>query len=263
MIAEDLSQIAVLALGAVAIGALAYSLLYPYVSGEKQAVKRRQVIVEQKTPRLARTPQNEQASHRRKAVAETLKELEERQKAKEKPTLRLRLQQAGLDISPRAFWIASAISGALTALLMMLVFPTVPLITAAIGAFAGTFGLPRWILNKLIKRRQAKFLDEFANAIDVIVRGVKSGLPLNDCLGIIARESPEPLCTEFRELVEQQRVGVPLSECFEKMMLRVPLPEVKFLLSWSPFSSNRAVACLRRLATWRVSCGTASDCRRR
>src|SRR5690606_37002325 len=114
-----------------AIGALAYSLLYPYVSGEKQAVKRRQVIVEQKTPRLARTPQNEQASHRRKAVAETLKELEERQKAKEKPTLRLRLQQAGLDISPRAFWIASAISGALTALLMMLVFPTVPLITAA------------------------------------------------------------------------------------------------------------------------------------
>lgn len=228
MIAEDLSQIAVLALGAVAIGALAYSLLYPYVSGEKQAVKRRQVIVEQKTPRLARTPQNEQASHRRKAVAETLKELEERQKAKEKSTLRLRLQQAGLDISPRAFWIASAISGALTALLMMLVFPTVPLITAAIGAFAGTFGLPRWILNKLIKRRQAKFLDEFANAIDVIVRGVKSGLPLNDCLGIIARESPEPLCTEFRELVEQQRVGVPLSECFEKMMLRVPLPEVKF-----------------------------------
>ena len=67
----------------------------------------------------------------------------------------------------------------------------------------------------MTKRRQAKFLDEFANAIDVIVRGVKSGLPLNECLRIIARESPSPIREEFRELVEQQRVGVPLSECFD------------------------------------------------
>ena len=46
----------------------------------------------------------------------------------------------------------------------------------------------------------------------MIVRGVKSGLPLNECLGIIARESPEPLASEFSEVVDQQRVGVPLSE---------------------------------------------------
>ncbi len=83
-------------------------------------------------------------------------------------------------------------------------------------------------LGQKTKRRQNKFLNEFANAIDVIVRGVKSGLPLNECLGIIARESPSPIREEFQELVEQQRVGVPLADCFERMMARMPLPEVKF-----------------------------------
>ena len=68
-----------------------------------------------------------------------------------------------------------------------------------------------------------------ANAIDVIVRGVKSGLPLNECLQVIARESPEPLAGEFRDVVEQQRLGVPLGEGLERMSERMPLPEVRFL----------------------------------
>jgi tight adherence protein B len=82
--------------------------------------------------------------------------------------------------------------------------------------------------SNLTKRRQFKFVDNFANAIDVIVRGVKSGLPLNECLGIIARESPQPIAGEFKELVEQQRIGIPISECFERMMVRMPLAEVRF-----------------------------------
>ena len=84
------------------------------------------------------------------------------------------------------------------------------------------------MINFKIKRRQGKFLQEFANSIDVIVRGVKSGLPLPECLAIIARESPQPVAEEFTELVEQQRVGVPLGEAFERMMGRLPLPEVRF-----------------------------------
>ena len=60
------------------------------------------------------------------------------------------------------------------------------------------------------------------------MRGVKSGLPLIECLGIIAREAPQPISGEFTELVEQQRVGVPLAEAFERMMVRTPLPEVRF-----------------------------------
>jgi tight adherence protein B len=80
----------------------------------------------------------------------------------------------------------------------------------------------------MIKRRQAKFLVEFANAIDIIVRGIKSGLPLSDCLQIIAAEAPEPVRGEFIDLVEQQKVGVPLSRAFERMSERMPLQEVNF-----------------------------------
>ena len=62
----------------------------------------------------------------------------------------------------------------------------------------------------------------------MVVRGVKSGLPLNECLEIVARESPEPVRSEFSDLMDQQRVGVPLQDCFDRMMDRVPLPEVNF-----------------------------------
>lgn len=228
MLDTDLLQSAAIALAALAAGAIAWTLLYPYVSGEWQAQKRRQVVTETRTARLARAAQTEQALNRRKAVADTLKEIEDRQKSRQKVTLRVRLQRAGLDVTPKAFWIASAISGAICAVLMSVLLPSFPTISAIVGAFIGTFGIPRLVLNRLTKRRQNKFTEEFANAIDVIVRGVKSGLPLNECLGIIARESPEPIKSEFRELVEQQRIGVPLSECFDRMTVRMPLAEVKF-----------------------------------
>jgi tight adherence protein B len=80
----------------------------------------------------------------------------------------------------------------------------------------------------MIKRHQAKFLLEFANSIDIIVRGIKSGLAFSDCMQIIARESPEPVRSEFADLVEQQKVGVTLSGAFERMCERMPLPEVNF-----------------------------------
>jgi tight adherence protein B len=74
-----------------------------------------------------------------------------------------------------------------------------------LAAFVCGLGLPRFILSRVIKRRQAKFLIEFANAIDIIVRGVKSGLPLSDCLQIIAAEAPEPMRGEFVDLVDSRR----------------------------------------------------------
>ena len=228
MLSNELMQMGALALAALAIGAVAYVLLFPYFSGERHAEKRRQSVTENRAARVARATQAEQVSNRRKAVVDTLKEIDERQKAKRKVTLRVRLQRAGLDITPNAYWIGSAISGVVCSVLMLVAFPSVPAITAGAGAFVGTFGLPRWVLNRLAKRRQNKFMEEFANAIDVIVRGVKSGLPLNDCLGIIARESPPPISGEFQELVEQQRVGVPLFDCFDRMIVRMPLAEVKF-----------------------------------
>ena len=229
MISLDNMQLPFMLLAAVAVGAVVYALMFPYISGDRQADKRLQGVVDGTGRRMAsRKGPVDQSNARRKAVAETLKELEDKQKAKEKVPLRLRLQRAGLDISVRDFWLGSVICGLVLGMLSFVGMPSIPPIALGAIVFIGIFGLPRWFINKKTKWRQNMFLNEFANAIDVIVRGVKSGLPLNECLGIIARESPSPVREEFQDLVEQQRVGIPLSDAFERMMGRMPLSEVKF-----------------------------------
>jgi tight adherence protein B len=224
----DLLLPGLLLLAAISIATVVFLIVNPYLSGERRTDKRIQGVTENRTQRIALRQQADAAQNRRRQVAETLKELEDREKAREKVSLRMRLTRAGLEISPRAYWIASLGCGLAVGLTIWLSSPSLPIIVPLLGMFVGALGLPRWILGRLTKRRQYKFIDEFANAIDVIVRGVKSGLPLPECLAIIARESPEPISGEFTELVEQQRVGVPLAEAFERMMARMPLQEVRF-----------------------------------
>ena len=227
MDSEQLVQLLVLGLIAVAVGMFAYVVIFPFLSGEHRADKRRETVAAGRGGRGRVSSTNEELQNRRKQVQDNLKELEKKQKAKNKVTLRTRLLRAGLDITNRQFWIASGISGVIGCVGSIIGGVENYGVAALIG-FACAFGLPRWFVAFLAKRRQAKFLNEFANAIDVIVRGVKTGLPLNECLDIIARESPEPIRSEFAELVEQQRVGVPLMECFDRMMDRMPVPEVSF-----------------------------------
>jgi tight adherence protein B len=213
---------------ALSAGFAIFVVASPYLSGDRQAAKRIQGVTENKNVRTARRVKDDEVQNRRKQVTDTLKDLEERQKASEKVSLRLRLQRAGLDLTPKAYWIASAVSGVVCGAGCFAAAPGMPLVVPLAAVFIGGLGLPRWVVNFLTKRRQAKFLAEFANAIDVIVRGVKSGLPLNECLKIISTESPSPIKEEFQDICEHQRVGIPLQECFEKMRSRIPLAEVKF-----------------------------------
>jgi len=227
MLDTELMQLGLGLLVALSAAVAIYFIIASFMSGDT-AEKRLQGVSETKSTRVPKGSQTELAQNRRKQVADSLKEMEARQKEKEKVTLRLRLERAGLEITPQAFWIASGVSGLFVGALAYFALPGTHPIVSVLAAFAGAFGLPRLVVAQMAKRRQAKFVAEFANSIDIIVRGVKSGLPLNECLGIIARESPSPIREEFQEIVEQQRVGIPLSECFERMMARMPLPEVKF-----------------------------------
>jgi tight adherence protein B len=218
------------ALAACAVSALVFVFVYPYFSADRKGELRLRGLSEGSGPNALQAARDV-AANRRKAVSETLKELESRQKDFEKISLRLRLQRAGLNITPKVYWLASTVCGLTLALLVELLLPpsgTRQLLALAVGII-GVFGVPRWFLSKLTKRRQAKFTSELANAVELIVRGVKSGLPLNECLATIARESIEPLAGEFREVVEQQRVGVPLAEALERLNTRMPVAEVRFL----------------------------------
>lgn len=220
----DLDTLAIIGLAIVCAGGLAYALIYPLLSGEAKADKRREAVA-QTAARPTRAKVDD-VSAKRSSVEDTLKELERRQKNSNKPPLQTRIAQAGLTWTNRKFYIISASLGAVGFLAPLIM--GLSLLPAAACAVAFGLGVPQWLLNFLKKRRMVAFLNELANSVDVIVRGVKAGLPLGDCLRIIATEAQEPVRSEFRFIVEQTTLGIPLHEAVMKLYERMPVPEANF-----------------------------------
>jgi tight adherence protein B len=208
---------------AFAIGGVAWVFLYPILSGERKAQQRMSSVA--RSEPIARPTRGAQKS-RREQVEGTLKEIEQRQKKAKRAPLSVRIEQAGLKWSKRQFIIISIAFGFVAFLIAA--FAVTGLVPALAFAFAAGFGLPSWLLKFLKKRRETKFLDALPDAVDVIVRGIKAGLPLLDSLKLIAAESPEPIRTEFRSIIETQTVGIPLGEACLKLYERIPVPEANF-----------------------------------
>ncbi len=165
---------------------------------------------------------------RKKNMQAALKEFEKKQaENRTTVTIRKRLDRAGLfTTSPKTFWIASGALALGTAMLVLLKEQSV--LIAALAGFAAGFGLPRWVLGFLKARREKKFTADFANAIDVIVRSVKSGLPTGDALRLVASEFRDPVGGEFKKLVEGMKVGLSLDQALRKMYDSMPTAEVNF-----------------------------------
>ncbi len=165
------------------------------------------------------------AGVRRKQIVETLRAAEKEQR-KTRLAVESRLRQAGLAVSVRQFWTFCIVLAVVVAGVMLFLRVN-PLVALGLGFGVG-LGTPRWALGFLIKRRNRNFTEEFPNAIDIVVRGIKSGLPVHDCLRVIARESPEPIASEFQRLVEGLGVGLSLDQGLEKMYERMSTAEVRF-----------------------------------
>jgi tight adherence protein B len=210
-------------LAAAAIGGLAWVFIYPLLSGEKKAEGRRASVA--KTEPAARQVDKNQRS-RREQVEGTLKELESRRLREKKVALTTRLTQAGLDWSTQKFMIVSGVLAAI-AFAVAMVFGG-GLLGATGLAFAAGFGLPRWGLSYLKKRREKNFLKALPDAVDVIVRGIKAGLPLFESIKVVAADSPEPLKGEFLAIIETQAIGMPLSDACARLFERMPVPEANF-----------------------------------
>lgn len=167
---------------------------------------------------------------RRKQIQDSMKSLREREEKRRKTlnsqALPDRIKQAGFSFEPTAFWIGSAVVGVVAGAAAFIAGLQYAVVAGI--AFAAGLGLPRWFLGVAIGRRQKKFTLQFADAIDVIVRGVKSGLPLIECLRIIGRESPQPLGGEFARVVDSIQMGSTVEDGLERLHRRMPLPEVNF-----------------------------------
>ena len=219
----NIQMLALAFLAATAIGGLAWVFIYPLLSGEKKAEHRRASVAKQEP--VARQAEKTQRS-RREQVEGTLKDLEARSRKEKKIALSTRLTQAGLDWSTRKFMVVSGILAA--AAFVGATLSGGGLVGGAGLAFAAGFGLPRWGLSFLKKRREKAFLKALPDAVDVIVRGIKAGLPLFESIKVVAADSPEPLRSEFLAIIETQAIGMPLGEACARLFDRMPVPEANF-----------------------------------
>lgn len=219
----NLQVLSVSFLATVAVGGVAWVFLYPILSGERKAEKRRDNVA--RAQPVARSARGAQKS-RREQVEESLKELEKRQQEQKRPPLTTRISQAGLNWSKRQFFLVAAGMGIVV---FVLALGAGFGLMAALGfGFAAGFGLPFWLLGYLKKRRESKFLNAFPDAVDVIVRGIKAGLPLLDSMKVIAADAQEPVRSEFRSIIETQTIGMPLGDACQKLHERMPLAEANF-----------------------------------
>jgi tight adherence protein B len=233
MFGIDATALIFVLLASCAAGAIAYALLFKTIAREDTTGRRIETVKKAETDRLIVKANRDRASEvakRRKTVQDSLKDLDARQIAAEKnikrPPIRIQLKQAGLSVSMERFYLYSAIAGVL--LTAVAYIAGVPLVILPGALLAGALGLPRWVVSFLRTRRVKAFLNEFPNALDVIVRAVKSGLPLNDGIRLIAAEAPEPVKSEFRRIVESQQLGMSIPEATLRMPETMPCSEASF-----------------------------------
>ncbi|MEL6473784.1 MAG: type II secretion system F family protein [Pseudomonadota bacterium] len=213
--------------------------------GSEKAAKRARQLASNERQGGARRAQDAEQAKRNRQTQQMLDQLRQQgaeQKSSVLPTdVKSLLDRAGLDISVSMFWVISAVCGVAGIAIMLytgagvegttiqgIIIPG-PVIAGGAGV-AGFLGFPRWVLGMLASRRNKKLGSQFADAIDVIVRGVKSGLPLTECLRIIAKESPAPLGPEFGALTDNISMGTTMERALQKFYSRVPLPEVNFFV---------------------------------
>ncbi len=230
MFGFDLKLIAFVILAALSMAGIAYAFLFTSVENENKRSQRMKSFGGDATVRAssrAAVSRESDRNKRRKNVSDTLKKIEDKQKKnKKKVGVKEMLFQAGLKTTVARYYAYSAISGLVFFILAFLFANSYYVVGGAL--IIGFLGFPRFILGRMRKKRIKNFTMEFPNAVDVIVRGVKAGLPLNDCIGIVSREAKEPVSTEFRSIIEHQQLGVPMSEAVLKMNESMPTAEANF-----------------------------------
>jgi tight adherence protein B len=140
--------------------------------------------------------------------------------------LALRLHRTGKGWTLSHYAYASA--GLALAITVLLFLKTgAALLSLGIGLFVGA-GLPHMVVNFFIKKRNDAFTTKFPDAIELLVRGLRSGLPVTETLGVVASEVPGPVGEEFKMVTERIRIGKTMEESLQDTADRLNTPEFSF-----------------------------------
>jgi len=223
-----MSPLIIAVLAVVCVGAAGFALV-PSLLGSGRADKRIKALQGDIQANRREASANRTRETRRKEIQQTLRaQTETLQKRRKRIPLQDQLYQAGMKLKRGAFIRNSIILGGV---LFVVTFALqVDLLYCIVFGLAGGYLLPRMYLGHRRKKYQNAFLDELPNAVEAIVRGVKSGLPLNDSMRLVAKEAKEPIKSDFQRVLDQQSLGKSMMEAVQTLFDRVPLPEVNFFV---------------------------------
>jgi tight adherence protein B len=170
------------------------------------------------------------SEHRRKqSIEKALSDMAKRERSKQraKLTLPMRLNQADLSWSVTSFYLRASVAALVLMAALWLGLGAPLFLAVPVGVIGGLIALNFYVKSQRA-RRMRKFIEEFPNALDIVTRGVKTGLPLGDCIKAIASEGQEPVRGEFRRIVEDMAVGLTLNQALLRLTQRVPIMEANF-----------------------------------
>ena len=142
--------------------------------------------------------------------------------------LGLRLHRSGKDWTIAQYFYAS---GGLAVFIAVIVFLKTGAPTMALGAglLVGA-GLPHMVVGFFIKRRSNSFTSKFPDAIELLVRGLRSGLPVTETLGVVATEVPGPVGEEFKMVNDRIRIGKTMEDALQDSADRLNTAEFSFFV---------------------------------
>jgi tight adherence protein B len=209
------------------IGAIALAFMAVRGPSAAKAVKRRlEMLKERHNDSLAG---NAQAQIRKLFAERTSKWEGYATSLVPKPALlRKRLEMTGKEISLARY--TSICLGIVLFITIALAFRGAPFILSLLlGLFFGVGG-PHFVIGKMIKRRVGKFTNNFPDAIELMVRGLRSGLPITETLGIVASEIPGPVGIEFRIVADKMKIGRTMEAALQETADRLGTPEFQFFV---------------------------------
>lgn len=221
-----MAQEMIYALGSMAVAIVFFMIAYFLRANRDDQQKRTMAIIAGKGTTATTESAKDIQDKRRADLARKLQQNNESFKTKKKNGAREKLNLAGLDhVSTKKFWLLSACSGVVFFLLSLLMghSPIVMFCAAVIGFL----GFPRMVLNFKIKRRQKKFLEDFADALESMVRLLKAGMPVGEAIAMVSREYTGPIGEEMSKIYDEQKIGITLPEACLRSAERMPLTEMK------------------------------------
>jgi tight adherence protein B len=174
------------------------------------------------------TVRDRRSEARRKSIQAKMRSLQEnkRHSRSRLGAISANIKRAGFELTIVQFWVICGMAGLSLAALADVTHQ--PAWAGPAGFVLGTFLLPLFVLGHVAGKRQQEFTKYFSSAIDVMTRGLKSGLPVQECFRIVGREIPDPCGSEFRTVIDEVNAGLTMEAALERAYQRMPTQELRF-----------------------------------